>query len=1522
MKQRKRILKRLIIILLPVIFLLGIFFKISSSSPLQANDTAKQEKTGEKKSAIEVETKEVNGKTVMVVQTEKTDKEISQLNKENYDPDESLVTPVVALSDSSVEKSKESRRVPKEGDVQIPKANVKVMDGAASFDNDNDPGHDKDNSNNIVRSFDQVSYLLDFSVQNMNVDVTYTNIRYQVTATLPNAITMMADGTTPQINAEIANGKSYHPNGTLMTDDDTGPGYSEGIVESSISDTGQVFIPIVVNVFGAPHGQKLQPTFKITIISADRVNADGTNETVEINDTYDHTYDEDESFKGLAPTATTVSSKPNIMVQLKQGKIQNSSKVFDKNPSTILSDTYNIGVVTTLKPLDEHVDFSNPYIGVCYPKGEISYSFSNSGSYFGSSTGSLTPGVTMSNAGIGAYAPATLNRTTSFTDNLNEGLDLSSLPILNVPNANTGKTAMTEPETDRNERGVYNSGTFTASKAGYVTNSGYTPVKSNYIYDMSGNHVKKDWTTAFSSLELLMYWNKTATENFLGASFSGQYSIEISVKAVTFDGITSDNTKNNPASKLTFTTPKDPPVSGSGSVNFFRRDPPIDFGTFKIGNQDVVRWGPSFSASPDTDSPADWVGNEVLNAEDEKAYLGAMYAMSVKDIESYNILDQIFMFDPSTFQFDESRYFLVANTLPGQAYFMGNDISFEYGVAKTADTPWKSGTNKVTLPIPGTSQSTLGVKTQLSNFTKTYNDQFAWFDTPKQARTYAIANSTHAGIGGKYGDSDGISAVRVRYDYTHNSDTTYGGLYNAIPLKVLQKTGGVVSPAGNTLGGLVVQRVYNTATGKTFEPGIDTSPSKIEYNNGQYQYTNYNTGGTDQRMMKYWNWLGTSAFIRPFNISTTTEVKEAQYLTDQEVDIRVRGYLNGSDSSSYDTALITTLPKGITYKNGSAVDAQGKPLSNPTVTENPDGTSTLRWDFPKTDFDQGTEVNFKATSDISNLDFDDTGLTPSLVVKTVGEMWVTGSLSNKDESSEKSRSSTDTFIEKLDQQLVLTKKIDKEAIEVGTIDSADPKSSNSTDFTYTVTGENNSIQDLPTLKLLDVFPYNGDDRRTSFNGRYSVQSVKVTLVDSKGKTLPAPASSKLYYTTTAPGGTYNEKSDPNKITGWEEATSSITVPDNARGLLVEANNIPTGGKILLKITLRPNGEQLAGDVYRNNARMNSVIDNPVTSQVVETKVYGRDLTGYVWYDDNYDGLIDSTEDPVGNIPVKLYRTSYKNSSYIDKLVEESLTGEKFVDSTGESKVKTASNGEYRFSNLPEGEYIAKFIVEDIVVTKKIAIVTKKKVGSNDALNSKADPTTFKTDEYDLPEIEELPTKVVSGESIHHTKYVNAGLTRLSKIRLFKYEEGTVIDADNDGHLSDAEIEASTTNALEGAEFQLYKGKKDDPDTIKDENKIGSPVATGSDGWLEFASLPPGFYTIVETKAPAGFELLKNPIEVEVPTYNYIAIVHVPDKGQTKLPFTGSTKAMRIILIAAACLLVIGMSGVFLHFRPIKGKGGN
>nr|WP_242550436.1 SpaA isopeptide-forming pilin-related protein [Enterococcus sp. MJM16] len=523
-------------------------------------------------------------------------------------------------------------------------------------------------------------------------------------------------------------------------------------------------------------------------------------------------------------------------------------------------------------------------------------------------------------------------------------------------------------------------------------------------------------------------------------------------------------------------------------------------------------------------------------------------------------------------------------------------------------------------------------------------------------------------------------------------------------------------------------------------------------------------------------------------------------------------------------------------------------------------------------------------------------------------MWVQSDSSQRDTSREVQRSSAGQVQLYQIQQIVLTKEVDKSLIEVGEKDDADLAASS--DITYKITLENYSSDKLSKVNVLDVLPYNGDSFGSNFDGSYTVKNIKIV-----------EGSGTINYTTDAA----SEKTDPNDVYGWGlyvPGNSEPAIIKNAKGFLVSTEELSIGDKLAFEVTISVQGQKTA-NIYRNRATFNSHLKLPVNSNIVQTQVLSRDLTGYVWYDDNYNGVIESNEDPVGDIPVKLYRTSLVNSSYEKQLVKESLTGQKFVDGSGNSLIKTKTTGQdkgkYQFPDLPEGEYLAEFMVGDIVVTKKIAIVTKQLVGSDPKLNSKADPDTFKTPEYNHPVLKDLPTLLTGTDKVHHVTDVNAGLTRLSKIKLFKYEEGTVIDTNGDGKLSDAEIEASSTNALKGAEFQLYKGDSDNPDPA---DKIGDPVKTDSDGWLEFSSLPPGDYTIIETKAPDGFELLKDPIKVTVPTYNHIAIVHVPDKGQTELPFTGGTKAMRFILIGAASLLVIGMTGVFLHFRPIKGRGGN
>ncbi|MBO0459564.1 hypothetical protein JZO77_22765 [Enterococcus hulanensis] len=1401
-----------------------------------------------------------NYKNILDVKTEITKDSLKELLETPYQKEDSLKTPVF-LKESTSNKKANNVGTMNNSSVIIKDVKTTIKTGTAKFDNDIDPGHDNSETNDIVRTYDQVAYLVSFSIQNTTADKKYTDFRYRVITELSNAVEII--GTGPINNGEISNG-TY-----IDTPAADGSQISQGVMESTISDTGQIFIPIILNVYGTTHGKIFQPTIKLELVSAKN---EETGETEAFNQTYD-----DKNFSALKIPETKATAKPSVRVRLVRGE-RSSGEIFGLSNANV--DSIDVGAVTELRPLDGRD--AGDFRGACFPSGPIKYQIKQKG------TKTLMSGEKQSldtaerdSMTLVASSIATKDRSlAAWQKESSWTMDESKLKdTLDIPSGVTNKIYTSQPPGDVSSIGVYNSGSVSHTNTSYtstITNSGYHGVENPYTYTMKGNRTPTATSKAFTSEEFVFHWDRTNSQNAGVAGNWQRYMETLYVDEVTYDG---EKTPND--SSLDYETVIGVPGGFSTSVIV----------------QDLNHKNVSLTKGGD---PQHNTGNARVKQNQKIWFRMPSSTGMFNDRDDMRIGQSILMWDPSGFEYDTSRETWYAkkrapeNLFPNlgdneEDYYANESTEFRYGVAKDlAKTP--SYTMKVEDIAPT-------------------DALYYWYSTPALAQA-----------------AGEIAAVQVIT--TGNASAKVPRFYHdiVVPVTVKAKPGST-TPKGNPLTVLGSMR-FRGVNGRVLNSVSDGGPRALTPVNevATFKPTVFNSSGVATSIpLLYWNHIGESMYVEPFSINTETHVKEKTYNTNEEIDIRVNGIFSGDKDINYSSALNTTLPKGIVYKTGSSEDAEGKKLNDPTIVNNPDGTTTLRWPFNNIpDIGKGLEVNFKATTDFKQLIFKDNGVTNSLDVKTVGEVWETGKPDNKDNADESYRSSMDSFIEIMNQKVILTKKEDKPSIEVG---KNDPLGED-TSITYTVKMNNQSINIIPNARLLDVLPYTGDSRGSKLSGDYTVKSIEVK----------ADKNAKLDISFT--NNTISVGTNPNSITGWTEYIPDATPTDDikdAKGFLVNCDSLGIGDSLELKIKIQPTGQK-AGDAFVNTASMNSDLNLPVDSQAVWTRVYGRDLTGYVWYDDDYDGLIGnksngSPEDPVGNIPVKLYRTSQKDSSYKKELVKESLTGEEFIDpDTGDSLIKTGSDGKYKFENLPEGEYIAEFIVGDIVVTRKVAIVTKQLQGTGeyDPLNSKADPAApFRTPEkneagdpfYVHPELKDLPAILTGNDKVQHITDVNAGLTRLSKIRLFKYEEGTVIDADGDGKLSDEEIEASTTNALEGAEFQLYKGKSDDPNTIKDENKVGTVKVTDEHGWLEFESLPPGFYTIVETKAPAGFELLKNPIEVEVPTYNYIAIVHVPDSAQTKLPFTGSTKAMRIILIAAAVLMVVGMTGVFLHFRPINVKGG-
>ncbi|WP_170272450.1 beta strand repeat-containing protein, partial [Lactococcus hircilactis] len=1125
--------------------------------------------------------------------------------------------------------------------IVISAANIQVLTGTSQFDTgtaststgnlgadpkgDPDsstsytPGYDANASNDLVRSFDTITYLVSFNVQN-NTNTNYSDIGYQVTATLPNAVTLQSDGKTPQVNGSIVNG-------TMYTNAD-GTQYSQGIMSSSISTTGQVVVPIVVQVSSAPNGLKITPTFTIKLTTA------SNNDTLN-DDSLNQTYDSS-TFSGLGVKPTVVSAAPSITTLLTKGKAVSGAAaqaIFQESPGNNNEYAWDVGATTVLAPLPGRN--TGNYVGATFPTGPITYTVAMKGSYVAGNGQTYTLQNSQSDgAYVEAVAPATAGRVGPWSKTTGSGWLTGNDPTkvsgtLAVPTANTGQIYTTQPTSGQAGIGVYQSGSFTGTTSGpynlsntnTITNTGYTGVYNPYTYNMDATSYNISKGRPFSTSELLVRYDMNAALNASAADANPWSSLTntLYVSSVTYDGQTVNN-PNGTANDQKYTNLITPSGNYVASVSFNNvvgtsviGSPSISGNVYtfaQVGNYPQISGidtGGNFDLQ---NASAQNVGSSTLNTNFGQGIIGAkssIYLLSSLNDTNYGKIGartEIIMWDPSAFQYDSSRYLLTGFASGGRN--SGQGLVVLYGVAKNLST------------TPPYMMKTGG-------YVNAYN-QYNWFTSASAAQAT--------------GD---ISAVREIRSYPDGTSPDTQSDSFGVPVTVLQTNPGYKTPAGNPLVVLQAVGFYDTATnalnanntGLLFDPVRDTSDARIGngvasapgYNFpsaiGTYQPSTFNvsTGVATNVPATYWSWMGDSAVIKSYSVSSTTAVSQPSYQTTQSINIKVQGNFQGSSSTTYGGNLQTTLPVGITYKSGSSVDAQGKALPDPTITTTGSGATLqqiLTWNFASVSLTQLTEVNFQALSNPASLSFNSSGLTGALTVSTVGSMWLASGTAGTDTtgSSSPSRSSSTTFQEQLTQALTLDKEVDKTAIEDGNKATVanDPASDvPDTSITYSLTVSNMTAAAMSNVNVLDVLPYNGDSRGTSLSGGYTV-----TKVSSSDSTV------KYSTNTTAPSSsTYNESSDPATITtgsgGWSALAAVGTAPTATKAILFNIPTLNKGTTIVLTITIQPDNKQKPGDFFNNQANINYTgnINPPVNSAKVGTTVYGRDLSGFAWRDVNH-----------------------------------------------------------------------------------------------------------------------------------------------------------------------------------------------------------------------------------------------------------------------------------------------------------------
>ena len=670
---------------------------------------------------------------------------------------------------------------------------------------------------------------------------------------------------------------------------------------------------------------------------------------------------------------------------------------------------------------------------------------------------------------------------------------------------------------------------------------------------------------------------------------------------------------------------------------------------------------------------------------------------------------------------------------------------------------------------------------------------------------------------------------------------------------------------------------------------ILSSPSK---GMADYVPTKYDNTGKNIGTANPVNRWGDTLYINSVLIRPTISSNKSNYNPTEQISWTANGSVSSGSDQNHKVQLDVTIPKETLYEYGSATNHKGEPIPNPAITENSDGTRTLRFiqDYLVSGNDNPT-VNFKTSIISSALSFVNNQAT--LSAKVVSQIWLEDDPSVTDSSSVSQRTSNTAVTVSNAGVIVIDKVTDELFIESGNeIDPANLEQKNPTDITYTISYKNHSTGSLGNVRALDVLPYNGDGRGTKYSGSYNV--INVTRLVGKGD---------LWYTDT----NVSVEQDPNLVNlsdgKWKKLGNDQSILSNSKAIMAVYASLPPGEDFSYSVTLRPKNQK-AGDCFANSPTLNSNLNQLVKGVVSDSSVLGRELSGIAWYDDNLDGIIGKSEERIANVPVKLYRTSQINNKYKQEVVKESLTGTSFIDKSNNSLVKTNSQGEYIFENLAEGEYIVEFVIADQLQKKKV-LVTQKMVGNDSSIHSKANIDTAKTDSYIQPILFELPN-LVNEQGLYRLSYMNIGLIRPSKVSLFKYIAGTAVDTNGDGKFSDEDKAKGTP--LKNAEFELYDAESD--------KNIGK-ATTDATGVVSFDGLFPGNYYLIETKSPEGYELIKKKVSFDITEGNQTVKLYQDDSASTKLPFTGSDKTFIVLVIASSSLILFGLVMVIVKSRLQK-----
>ena len=480
-----------------------------------------------------------------------------------------------------------------------------------------------------------------------------------------------------------------------------------------------------------------------------------------------------------------------------------------------------------------------------------------------------------------------------------------------------------------------------------------------------------------------------------------------------------------------------------------------------------------------------------------------------------------------------------------------------------------------------------------------------------------------------------------------------------------------------------------------------------------------------------------------------------------------------------------TLPAGLTYVPGSSTRGNIS-YTEPEIIENSDRSRTLTWYlYGVTSGEKIEPILFDAqieNNTANNTQFE----TKFVVSEVIGEDGIA-----KIGNSEINFRTSTTAINIINMSSYRLYK-----------ETTTPIAEANGEITYRVVYQNSADSTVPEFQILDILPYNGDGRGTSYNGTYTLKNVKVTSTGDE----TSIENLKLYTTTSPEARKLSPKDESIGVSEiWQEKEIGQDI-NEAVTVIALKGEVGRNTNLEIEITLQTTNNR-GGDVYYNQATAQIRRDvDVITTSNVRAEIVSRQITGTVWYDTNENGVIDADESKANRIEVELLKAD----------------GSRAVDYNGNeiSNILTNSNGEYTFTNLPMGEYIVEIHTDDRYT------LTTANVGTNREINSKFEETEDGSKQsYTITNLNGIQSPEILEEN------VNAGLVVKDAKIIVKYlEEDSTPETDEDNRVLKEQDEI-TTYEKDGEQVKYKLGDSYTTSLAEIENYISLRNSGNTNGTL-------------------------------------------------------------------------------------------